>query len=245
MEFGLEISLRCARIRFGSLSSSSISGTRLPKKDWSRKKIRVEVILNQQYLYVASDVFADIAGDILVRHFIVRTSGVPRGLLRFLVLKLLAEKPMSGVEIVDEITNESGEKWKPSPGSIYPLLAQLQDKGYTEELPIEESGMKRYALTEEGVGFFEREIKSGQKFFKKLEYLAPMLLEGFQFGVNDEGLSEVRKSARRAAKTFIDLQAEIKDNFTKQEAKEITQIMNDCTRKLKKVTEKVRSRKNS
>ena len=136
----------------------------------------------------------------------MRTSGVPRGLLRFLVLKLLAVIPMSGVEIVEEITQESGERWKPSSGSIYPLLAQLQNKGYTEELPVEEGGLKRYALTKDGVEFFKNEIKSGQKFFKKLEYLAPMILEGFQFGGDDEGLSEVRKSARRAAKTFIDSQ---------------------------------------
>ena len=175
----------------------------------------------------------------------MRTSGVPRGLLRFLVLKFLAKKPMSGVEIVDEITRESGERWKPSPGSIYPLLAHLQNKGYTKELPVEESGMKRYVLTKEGIEFFEREVKSGQKFFKKLEYLAPMLLEGFQFGANDEGLSKVRKSGRRAAKAFIDLRAETKDNFTKQEAEEITQIMNDCTRKLAKVAKKIRARKNS
>ncbi len=152
---------------------------------------------------------------------------------------------MSGVEIVDEISQESGERWKPSPGSIYPLLAQLQNKGYTEELPIKESGMKRYALTKEGVEFFKREIKSGQKFFKKLEYLAPMLLEGFQFSVNDKGLSEVKRAARKAVKTFIDLRAEIKDNFTKQEAEEITQIMNDCTMKLEKISKKVRARKNS
>ena len=203
------------------------------------------MLLSKQHLYVANDIFTDIAGDILVRRLIMRTSGAPRGLLRFLVLKLLAEKSMSGVEIVEEISQESGERWKPSPGSIYPLLAQLQNKGYTEELPAEESGLKRYALTEKGVKFFENEIKSGQKFFKKLEYLAPMLLEGFQFGGDDEGLSQVRKSARRAAKAFIDIRAEIKDNFTKQEAEEITQIMNDCTRKLGKVAEKIRARKSS
>ena len=207
--------------------------------------IHVQVIINQQRLYVSSDIFTDIIGDILVRRFIKRTSGVPRGLLRFLVLKLLAEKPMSGVEIVEEITQESGERWKPSPGSIYPLLAQLQNKGYTEEVPVKEGGLKRYALTEEGMKFFENEIKVGQKFLKKLEYLAPMLIEGFQFGSDDKGLGEVRKSARRAASTFIELRAEIKDNLTKKEAEEITQIMNDCTRRLEKVAEKIRARKNS
>jgi len=37
-----------------------------------------------------------------------RTAGVPRGLLRFLVLKLLKEKPMSGAEIVEKIEKETG-----------------------------------------------------------------------------------------------------------------------------------------
>jgi predicted patatin/cPLA2 family phospholipase len=72
-----------------------------------------------------------------------------------------------------------------------------------------------------------------------------MFLEGFQFGVDDKGLSEVRRAARRAAKTFIDLRTRIKDDFTRKEAEEITRIMNDCTRKLEKVAEKIRARKKS
>ena len=62
-----------------------------------------------------------------------QTEGVPRGLLRFLVLKFLVERPMSGAEIVGKIARETGGKWKPSPGSIYPLLATLQEKGFTRE----------------------------------------------------------------------------------------------------------------
>ena len=62
-----------------------------------------------------------------------QAEGVPRGLLRFLVLKFLSEKPMSGAEIVNKIEHETGGKWKPSPGSIYPLLAGLQERGFTQE----------------------------------------------------------------------------------------------------------------
>ena len=51
-----------------------------------------------------------------------RSVGVPRGLLKFLVLKMINEKPMSGVEIVEEIEKQTGS-WKPSSGSIYPLLS--------------------------------------------------------------------------------------------------------------------------
>ena len=84
-----------------------------------------------------------------------RTVGVPRGLLRFLVLKMISEKPMSGAEIVGEIEKQTGS-WKPSPGSIYPLLSSLYKKGFTKELPKDEQGFKRYSFTDEGKKFFEK-----------------------------------------------------------------------------------------
>jgi DNA-binding PadR family transcriptional regulator len=199
-------------------------------------------MLNSECLYIASDVFADIVGDIVVDRWIRRTAGVPRGLLRFLVLKLLREKPMSGAEIVEEIERETDGRWKPSPGSIYPLLASLQDKGYTNESPTGESGMKQYVLTDEGKTFFEEQVKFGQKFIKKLEFLAPMLVGGFQFGINHENLRDVRGSAKRVVETFIDLRTAMKDNLTKQDAEEITEILNDCAKKLEKITRRIKEK---
>ncbi|MCW4013017.1 MAG: PadR family transcriptional regulator, partial [Candidatus Bathyarchaeota archaeon] len=61
--------------------------------------------------------------------------GVPRGMLRPITLILLNEKPMSGSEIAEEI--EYYAEWKPSPGSIYPLLSSLQETGFIE--PNEDS----------------------------------------------------------------------------------------------------------
>ncbi len=171
-----------------------------------------------------------------------RTAGVPRGLLLFLVLKLLTEKPMSGAEIVEEIERETDGRWKPSPGSIYPLLASLQDKGYTNESLTGESGMKQYVLTDEGKTFFEEQLKFGQKFMKKLEFLAPMLVGGFQFGINQENLRDVRGSAKRVVKTFIDLRAAMKDNLIKQDAEEIAEILNDCSRKLEKIARRIKEK---
>ena len=71
------------------------------------------------------------------------TIGVPRGLLRFLVLRMLSEKPMSGAEIAEKIEAQTSGRWKPSPGSIYPLLAWMLRKGFTEELPKKVEGFKR------------------------------------------------------------------------------------------------------
>jgi DNA-binding PadR family transcriptional regulator len=178
----------------------------------------------------------------MVDRWMRRTAGVPRGLLRFLVLELLMEKPMSGTEIVQKIERETDGKWKPSPGSIYPLLAALKEKGYTSESLIGESGMKKYVLTDEGRAFFEEQVKYGQKFMKKLEFLAPMLVGGFHFGINHGNLCEVRGSAKKVVKTFIDLRTAMKDTLSKEDAEEISNILNDCAKKLEKITRRIKEK---
>jgi DNA-binding PadR family transcriptional regulator len=171
-----------------------------------------------------------------------RTTSVPRGLLRFLVLKFLEEKPMSGAEIVEVIERETGGKWKPSPGSIYPLLAWLQNKGYTSESSTVESGMKRYILTDKGKEFFEEQVKFGQEFLEKLEWLAPMLIGGFHFGTNHENLLYAKESAKKLLETFIEFQA-IKDNLTKQDVEEIVKILNYSDKQLKKIAQRIKEKK--
>src|SRR5215212_6927609 len=51
------------------------------------------------------------------------------GDVRAAVLVLLAEQPMHGYQIIQEIAERSGGLWQPSPGSIYPVLQQLEDEG--------------------------------------------------------------------------------------------------------------------
>ena len=71
-----------------------------------------------------------------------------RGDVRSAVLGLLAEKPMHGYQIIQEIGERSGGSWKPSPGSVYPTLQLLADEGL---ISAEESnGRKTYSLTPEG-----------------------------------------------------------------------------------------------
>jgi len=172
----------------------------------------------------------------------VRTAGVPRGLLRFFVMELLMEKPLSGAEIVEKIERETDGRWKPSPGSIYPLLGSLRDKGYTSESPIGESGMKEHVLTDKGRTFFEEQVRFGQKFMKKLEFLAPMLVGGFHFGINHGNMCDVRGPAKRVVKTFMDLRTAMKDNLTKQDAEEISEILNNCAKKLEKITRRIKEK---
>ncbi|MEV0672964.1 PadR family transcriptional regulator [Mycobacterium sp. NPDC050441] len=72
-----------------------------------------------------------------------------RGDVRAAILTLLAERPMHGYEMTQEIAARSHNLWKPSPGSVYPTLQLLVDEGLIT--PAETEGSKKtFELTEEG-----------------------------------------------------------------------------------------------
>ncbi len=52
-----------------------------------------------------------------------------RGDVRLALLRLLAEAPSNGYQLMQTIEERSDGRWRPSPGSVYPTLAQLEDEG--------------------------------------------------------------------------------------------------------------------
>lgn len=76
-----------------------------------------------------------------------------RGDVRAAILALLGEGPRNGYQIMSEIEQRSGGVWRPSPGAVYPALAQLADEGLIE---AEESGGRRtFHLTEAGLHYVQ------------------------------------------------------------------------------------------
>jgi DNA-binding PadR family transcriptional regulator len=71
-----------------------------------------------------------------------------RGDVRVAVLALLAEQPMHGYQIMQELESRSEGVWRPSPGSIYPALQLLQDQGLVKAEDVE--GRRVFSLTPEG-----------------------------------------------------------------------------------------------
>jgi DNA-binding PadR family transcriptional regulator len=71
-----------------------------------------------------------------------------RGDIRTAALLLLAEEPRNGYTIMQEIEERSNGVWRPSPGSVYPALAQLEDEGLIRS--EESDGRKRFAITDAG-----------------------------------------------------------------------------------------------
>jgi len=98
--------------------------------------------------------------------WIKRSVGVPRGFLSYGVLKILNQKAMSGSEIMEEIEKLTG--WKPSPGSVYPLLARLREEGFVEELITDETGLKRFRLSNNGRALLAKYDDKKEVFRKKM-----------------------------------------------------------------------------
>jgi DNA-binding PadR family transcriptional regulator len=72
-----------------------------------------------------------------------------QGDLRYVILRLIAEKPRHGYELIKEIEEKLGGSYSPSPGVIYPTLTMLEELGYAT-VTASEGGKKLYAITEEG-----------------------------------------------------------------------------------------------
>ena len=71
-----------------------------------------------------------------------------RGDVRAALLLLLAEEPRNGYQLMQAIEELSGGRWRPSPGSIYPTLSQLEDEGLIRA--VEREGTKLFEMTDAG-----------------------------------------------------------------------------------------------
>lgn len=71
-----------------------------------------------------------------------------RGDVRAALLALMAERPMHGYEMIQELDERTGGAWKPSPGSVYPTLTMLEEEGLVTAEEVD--GKRRFTLTEAG-----------------------------------------------------------------------------------------------
>ena len=73
---------------------------------------------------------------------------VRRGDVRSAILALLDDRPMHGYEMIQELEERTGGRWRPSAGSIYPTLQLLEDEGLVKGEEVE--GRNVFALTDSG-----------------------------------------------------------------------------------------------
>ena len=79
---------------------------------------------------------------------LLRRARAKRGDVRAAILSLLAERPLNGYQIMQELEQRSRGSWRPSPGAVYPALQLLEDEGLVRAEST--SGGRTYSLTEQG-----------------------------------------------------------------------------------------------
>jgi DNA-binding PadR family transcriptional regulator len=90
------------------------------------------------------------------------------GDLKFAVLHLLADKPAHGYEIIRRMGELAGGDYAPSPGTIYPTLAMLEDLGWVVSAP-QEGGRKEYRISADGRARLEEEREAVERILAHLE----------------------------------------------------------------------------
>jgi DNA-binding PadR family transcriptional regulator len=74
----------------------------------------------------------------------------PKGVLRLAALKMLSESSLSGTDLAAQVQRATMGEWRPGPGSIYLVLAELHRKGLITELPKREGNVRRYIISTKG-----------------------------------------------------------------------------------------------
>jgi DNA-binding PadR family transcriptional regulator len=176
-----------------------------------------------------------------MKHWMRHTAIVPKGFLRHQLLKMLSEKPMSGSEIMSDLERQTNGYWKPSPGSIYPLLAWLQDKGHIKEADQKEPGIRRYTLTEQGKTFLETEAKSREELDRRLEHFGPASgsFGPMWFGFDREDVRELRKVGREFGRAVRDVFHEMRREHSKEAIEQAMRTLEEATKKLQDITRKL------
>ena len=94
------------------------------------------------------------------------------GELRLVLLKLIADEPRHGYDLIKAIEELTGGRYAPSPGDVYPTLTMLQDMGLIEEAPVE-GARKPFQITEAGRAHLEENQEDADELIERLKGLSP------------------------------------------------------------------------
>jgi DNA-binding PadR family transcriptional regulator len=95
------------------------------------------------------------------------------GELRLVLLKLIADEPRHGYDLIRAVEELTGGEYAPSPGVVYPTLTMLEDMGLIDEQKTEGS-KKQFAITTAGSAYLTERTDEVEALFARLSELASM-----------------------------------------------------------------------
>lgn len=122
-----------------------------------------------------------------------------QGDLKYVVLRLLADRPRHGYDIIKAVGDLFGGVYTPSPGTVYPTLAQLASAGYASPTP-HSRGRRVFQITDAGRAWLSEHHATATTIFERIARFAEGLLDTPMVELNVAfrrlGRSAYREAAR-------------------------------------------------
>jgi DNA-binding PadR family transcriptional regulator len=104
------------------------------------------------------------------------------GDMKYVILKLVQEKPRHGYEVMKELEERMHGCYTPSPGTVYPTLQWLEDEGLVSAKDVE--GKKVYEITDAGRAFLEEHRDLVDEIFDRVSETVDRVMGGAMVDVN-------------------------------------------------------------
>lgn len=147
-----------------------------------------------------------------------------QGDLKYVILRLLSEKPRHGYEIIKELEERFVGTYTPSAGTVYPTLSLLEDMGFAS-VTLEEGGKKVYAITPEGATYLEENRSAVEGIFERIQDFGSSFLSEATMEVN-------RAFGRLARATYTTVPWHSKD---KSIVSEIKRVLDEAALKIEEL----------
>ena len=117
------------------------------------------------------------------------------GDMKYVILKLLKDKPRHGYEVMKELEERMHGCYSPSPGTVYPTLQWLEDEGLVTARDVD--GKKVYEVTDAGRQFLQEHRDVVDDIFERVREAVDRVAGGGMVDVN-RALGRVVKAVYRA-----------------------------------------------
>ncbi|MGE0439289.1 MAG: PadR family transcriptional regulator [Gemmatimonadales bacterium] len=118
------------------------------------------------------------------------------GEVKFVILRLLRDKPRHGYEIIKALEERLAGCYTPSAGTVYPTLQLLEDQGYVRA--VEQDGKKVYHITPEGEAFLDENRDLLEDIFERVRDTVREFTGGHMGELNHAFSKLARVTFRRA-----------------------------------------------
>jgi DNA-binding PadR family transcriptional regulator len=138
---------------------------------------------------------------------------VRRGAIRAGILAVLVDRPMHGYEVMTELAERSGGVWRPSPGSVYPTLQQLEDEDLVRSDDVD--GKRVFRLTDAGTAEAER-----------------LTADGAPWASIDEGIGKHQRGLRGSVGQLAAAVMQVQATGTEAQAEAAQAILDDARKQV-------------